>query len=76
MTILIQSVKKNAGFTHFEGTCISITPNYIQVCKKTPSAARNRFLGGKVFWNRADAVNGYKSGEMKALINAALEAHT
>lgn len=81
MTILIESVSKENGITVLEGTCnttsavVCITPNYIQVCRKNASARRNRFLGGKVFWNIAAALSGYKSGEMKALIEAAIEAH-
>lgn len=81
MTILIESISKENGITVLHGACndtravICITKNYIQVCKKTASAARNRFLGGKVFWSIADALGGYKSGEMKALISAAHEAH-
>ena len=81
MNILIESLSKQNGITVLEGTAnntsavVCITPSYIQVSKKTAMARRNRFMGGKVFWQLDDAVNGYKSGEMKALISAAIEAH-
>lgn len=81
MTILIESLSKENGLTILEATCnntsavVSVASTWIQVCAKNASARLNRNLGGKVFHNHADAVNGYKSSEMKAIITAALEAH-
>jgi hypothetical protein len=81
MTIQIESIRKENGYTAFEATCnktsaaVCVGPSGVHVCAKNASASRNRFLGGKYFHNTADAVNGYKSSEMKAIITAALEAH-
>ena len=81
MTIQIESIRKENGYTAFEATCnktsaaVCVGPSGVHVCAKNASASLNRFLGGKYFHNTADAVNGYKSSEMKAIITAALEAH-
>ena len=81
MTILIESLSKENGYTALHATCnktsavVCVCPMGVQVCAKNASASRNRFVGGKFFHSHADALNGYKSGEMKAIITAALEAH-
>ena len=81
MTICIEKLSKENGTTFLQGTAntktgsVFIGRHSISVCAHNAAAAVKRNLGGKVFFSRESALAGYKSSEMKALIQAAFDAH-
>lgn len=81
MQVIITGCTKTEDGTAFAATCgnksaeiwISKRSNAIDVC--CINASHRAWGGsGRVFWSAEEALAGYKSAEMRAIISAALEA--